>query len=97
MGAFQQKPGQFALFKNDKQGNDARPDYRGDGLDLDGTPITVAAWLKPTKSGGKFMACQIQPKDRDRHSEPPPEKRVPGKGSAETPGSFDEMEDSIPF
>ena len=57
--AYEQKPGQFVLFKNDKDGNESRPDYRGDGLDLDGKPIQVAAWIKQGKKG-KFMACNIQ-------------------------------------
>ena len=57
--AYEQKPGQFVLFKNDKDGNESRPDYRGDGLDLDGNPIQVAAWIKQGKKG-KFMACNIQ-------------------------------------
>ena len=37
--AFEPKPGQFSLFKNDKGDNDARPDYTGDGADLDGNQI----------------------------------------------------------
>ncbi len=30
--AYEQKPGDFTLFKNDKEGNEKRPDYTGNGL-----------------------------------------------------------------
>ena len=91
--AYQQKPGEFILFKNDKQENPSRPDYTGDGLGLDGVPIRVAAWIKQGKNG-KFMACKIQPKVREqttRKSEPVPNKREEGLG-----GVID-MDSDIPF
>lgn len=72
MGTFQAKPGQFSLFKNDKKGNDSRPDYRGDGMSLDGTPIEVAAWIKQTVKGDKYMACKIQPKKKQQTSDDEP-------------------------
>ena len=81
--AYEQKPGQFVLFKNDKAGNDKRPDYRGDGLDLNGNPIEVAAWIKEGKKG-KFMSCTIKPKE--------------AKGAEKKPaGRFDDMESDVPF
>jgi len=81
--AYEQKPGQFLLFKNNKDGNESRPDYRGDGIGLDGEPITVSAWIKQGKKG-KFMACNIQAKTRgEPHKE---EKTIPT-----------DMESDIPF
>ena len=60
--AYEQKPGQFSLFKNDKTGGkETWPDYRGTGLDLDGNSISVSCWLKEGKSG-KFMSCSISVK-----------------------------------
>lgn len=64
--AYEHKPGSFSLFKNDKQGNEKRPDYTGEGMSLDGTPIKVSAWLKDGAKG-KFMSCSIQGKT---HGEP---------------------------
>lgn len=61
--AYEPKPGSFSLFRNDKDGVEARPDYTGEGLNMDGTPIRVSAWLKQGKSG-KFMSCNIQPKNK---------------------------------
>jgi hypothetical protein len=57
--AYEPKAGQFSLFKNDKGDNENRPDYRGDGLDLNGRPIEVAAWLKQGKKG-KFLSCNLK-------------------------------------
>jgi len=57
--AYEHKPGTFSLFKNDKGGNEARPDYRGEGKDLQGKSIEVAAWLKEG-SKGKFMSCTFK-------------------------------------
>ena len=64
--AYEQKAGEFVLFKNDKGDNDKRPDYRGDGMDLDGNAIEVAAWIKEGKKG-KFMSCRIKLKEAKRH------------------------------
>ena len=79
--AYEQRPGQFALFKNDKRGNEKAPDYTGDGLDLSGKPIKVAAWLKDGKKG-KFMSCNIQAKtrgesERNPQQEPSDDDSIP--------------------
>jgi hypothetical protein len=60
--AYEHKPGTFSLFKNDKGDNDRRPDYTGEGLSLDGTPIKVSAWLKQGAKG-KFMSCKFEEKN----------------------------------
>ena len=57
---WEHKPGQFALFKNQEKKSEKAPDYRGNGMNLDGQMIEVAAWLKDGKNG-KFMSCQIKP------------------------------------
>ena len=59
--AYEHKPGTFSLFKNDKQGNEKRPDYTGEGIDAEGNAIRVSAWLKDGAKG-KFMSCRIEPK-----------------------------------
>jgi hypothetical protein len=82
--AYEHKPGSFSLFKNDKQGNEKRPDYTGEGVSLDGTPIKVSAWLKDGAKG-KFMSCKFEHK-----SEMPPRKLV-----AKAPVEPDS--DPIPF
>ena len=81
--AYEQKPGDFALFKNDKEGNDKRPDYTGTGVDLDGSRIKVSAWIKQGAKG-KFMSCRFQPMTR---GEPAPTKPAPQ----------DDTDSDIPF
>ena len=79
--SYEHKPGTFSLFKNDKQGNDKRPDYTGTGADADGNPIRVSAWLKDGQKG-KFMSCRIEPQQ---------EKAKPA------PAKPDDLDDDIPF
>lgn len=57
--AYEHKAGTFSLFKNDKGDNESRPDYKGEGKDLDGKAIEVAAWLKDG-GRGKFMSCTLK-------------------------------------
>ena len=64
--AYEHKPGTFALFKNDKGDNPKRPDYRGDGMDLEGNAIEVSAWLRDGNKG-KFMSCTFKLKEAKRH------------------------------
>lgn len=49
------------LFKNDKQGNDKRPDYTG-SINVDGTDYQLSAWIKTSKANTKFMSLSVQPK-----------------------------------
>lgn len=58
--AFEHKPGGFSLFKNQDKKSENHPDYRGDGLDLNGNKVQVACWLKKGKNG-TFMSCAISP------------------------------------
>lgn len=48
-----------ALFKNDKEGNENRPDYRGN-VNVEGKDFEISAWLKTAKSGVKYMSLSIQ-------------------------------------
>ena len=68
--AYENKPGEFALFKNEKEGNDKRPDYKGDGLDLQGNAVEVACWIKEGKKG-KFMSCRFKVKEGGKRGAKP--------------------------
>lgn len=55
------------LKKNDKQGNDNRPDYRG-SINVDGVDYWLSAWIKTGRdgtklAGQKYMSLSVQPKD----------------------------------
>lgn len=81
-----------ALFRNDKQGNDNWPDYRGQA-EVGGVQYWVSAWINESKKDGtKFMSLKFQPKQAAQH-----------KGGAKNPpaqraaASAPEFDDSIPF
>ena len=61
------------LFKNDKKGNDKRPDYRGTAV-IDGVDLNISAWIKASqKTGDKFMSLRFEPKK----AAPPKATRAP--------------------
>jgi len=63
--AYVPKPGSFVLFKNDKKQTETHPDYRGDGMDMNGEPVWVSAWIREGAKG-KFMSCSMQHKNKDQ-------------------------------
>ena len=61
------------LFKNDKQGNDKRPDYRGSCV-IDNVDMNISAWIKASKkTGDKFMSLKFEAK----RAAPPKPKAAP--------------------
>lgn len=58
--AYEKKPGDMAVFKNDRKERDTHPDYTITGLTLDGKPMKGALWLKEDRNGKKFMAGKIE-------------------------------------
>jgi uncharacterized protein (DUF736 family) len=58
-----------ALFKNDKEGNDNRPDYKGQG-NVNGVEVWISAWIKKSANGTTFMSLSFRRKDEDKHSRP---------------------------
>jgi len=78
-----------ALFKNNKQGNERRPDYTGT-LNVAGTDYQLSAWLKSSKGGDKYMSLSVQPK---RGAD---DKR-PERGQPVAASAAPEFEDEIPF
>lgn len=73
-----------ALFKNDKQGNEKRPDYRGP-LNVDGKELEMAAWIRKSEKGVTYMSVTVQPKKEQGGGDP--------KGSSQA----DDFDDPIPF
>lgn len=57
---YEKRPGDVAIFRNDKKEKDTHPDYRLSGLGLDGLPIKGGLWLKTDKNGQKFFAGKIE-------------------------------------
>ena len=83
MATYERKPGEFILFKNNKQ-KDNQPDWKGEGLGFDGVPFDIAGWVKQGKS--EFITGRISQKF---------EKKEPPK-DATPPKSYPENDD-LPF
>lgn len=77
-----------SLFKNDKGGNESRPDYRGD-VCIGGDVYKVAGWIKEG-SKGKYMSLSFQPKDEQQQVSTP----APRAKAAPAP-AFDDSD--VPF
>jgi hypothetical protein len=60
--AFELKDGQGTFFKNDKEGNEKRPDYRGE-LNVGGTIYRISGWIKEGQKG-KWMSLSCEAKDK---------------------------------
>jgi len=76
MAKYEQREGQGALFKNEKE-KDTHPDYRGD-ITIGGAKYWLSAWIKTGKNG-KYMSLSAKPK----------EEKTP-EGVKYKPGALDE-------
>lgn len=91
--AYEHKDGFGALFQNDKGGNDARPDYKGDCM-IDGVMMEIAGWKKQGQKGS-YLSLKIQPK---REQPPASQQADPqAAGSNMDPAGYPDMDDEIPF
>jgi uncharacterized protein (DUF736 family) len=74
------------LFKNDKDGNEKRPDYRGSAT-IAGVELNISAWIKRSqKTGDAYMSLSFEPKKNA------PKKDTRAPVMDETP-----FNDDIPF
>ena len=78
---YEVKPGSMSLFKNDRKETENQPDYKGSGKQLDGTEVWVAAWIKTSATGTKYMSLSITAKEQAAAPTPSPKP----------------LDDSIPF
>jgi hypothetical protein len=99
-----------ALFKNDKQGNDDWPDYRGQ-INVNGEDFWISAWLKTSKKDGtKYMSLAVQPNDKKQSSQSSrqparqpsrqPDRQPPRQHRAPDPQPYDvddQFNDDLPF
>jgi len=56
------------LFKNDKEGNPKRPDYKGHG-EIQGVEYWLSAWVKESQNGKKYMSLSFTLKDPNKDRE----------------------------
>jgi uncharacterized protein (DUF736 family) len=84
--AYENKPGNGALFKNDRKEKETHPDYRGD-LNVDGRAYWLNAWVKSTKDGKKYFSVAVKPKEA--------REEKPQTLAQQRPNDFDD--DKLPF
>ena len=82
------------LAKNDKQGNESRPDYRG-SINVDGTEYWLSAWIKTGRdgtklAGQKYMSLSVKPKD-----EPVAYAPAPAPAAAPAPRMTQDQRDAM--
>ena len=70
------------LFRNDKEGNDKRPDYKG-SAEIEGVQYWVSAWIRDGAKG-KFMSMKYERKEQQAAPQP-------------APAPVDSFDDDIPF
>ena len=85
--AFEQNNMSGALFANNKDGNDARPDYKG-SITIDGKKYWLSGWKKKSEMGKAYMSLAAQPVEVPDTK--PPKKKKPTKHDIED-------DDEIPF
>jgi hypothetical protein len=94
--AYEPKDGSGVLFKNDKEGNESRPDYKGNIL-INGVEYELASWIKDGKKG-KFMSLSAKVRERKDVSgqqAAPAQHRPAQQAPAPAWDGFDDS--SIPF
>jgi hypothetical protein len=79
-----QKEGQGVLFKNNKKEKDSQPDYTGT-VTVGGEQKRLAAWLKISGKGTKYMSIQVSEQQERQEPKPAPK------------GDFTDMSDDVPF
>lgn len=77
-----------ALFKNDKGGNEKRPDYKG-SAEIEGVQYWVSAWIREGAKG-KFMSMKYERKEQQSAAPKPQAAAVPSAG-------YGAVDDGIPF
>lgn len=84
-----------ALFKNDKQGNDNWPDYRGQ-INIEGTDYWISAWLKTSKKdNSRYMSLSVQPMQKKQSSGK--QNQQQGRQRRPEPPQDDFADSKIPF
>ena len=90
----------FALFKNDKGDNQARPDYRGE-LTIDGKVYRISGWIKEIKSGPKvgekFIGGSVDLDPKKNGTAQPQPASDPSKSAYDKPAPSAASTEDVPF
>ena len=93
--AYEPKAGSLTLFRNDRKEKDSHPDYKGDGMDLNGNLVWVSAWVKEG-ARGQFFSISMQKKEQKPAA--PVAKPAPRQAARQAPPQMldDDLSD-VPF
>ncbi len=81
------------LTKNDKAGNEKRPDYRG-FLNVSGVDYELAGWIRKRKSDGQpFLSLTVQPAKPKPAADPGAAAPAATPAPAQTPPA----DEALPF
>jgi|GEM_PF-429803 len=89
------------LARNDKQGNESRPDYRG-SINVEGREYWLSAWIKTGRdgtklAGQKYMSLSVKPKDAPAadYAPAPAYASAPAPAAAPAPRMTQDQRDAI--
>ena len=86
--AYEMKPGQGSLFKNDKKTSDSHPNLKGKIMLPNGEVRWMSAWTKTTTAGEKWISLNVGELVQ----------QAGGSGYAQAaPVARVELDDDIPF
>lgn len=106
--AYEQNPNSGSLFRNEKKNAPNQPDYEGNAL-IGGKTYRIAAWLKTSKNGIKYMSLAFNEPQPVHQSALNTQQSAPIPASTPTPTprpaprpapvqeSLDPQEDDLPF
>ena len=92
---YRQKPNQFNLFINKNRREDKHPYYQGTIGLPDGSQMEMAAWIKETKGGEKYLSGKLSEPRQPKDHAPPADNSYAKEPEAKQPDEG--WTDSIPF
>ena len=93
--AYTPKAGSLTLFRNDRKEKDSHPDYKGDGMDLEGNLVWVSAWVKEGAKG-QFFSISMQKKEQPASAPAPIQRTAPRQAQTPAP-DFADIDSDLPF
>lgn len=95
--AYEQNPNSGSLFRNEKKNAPNQPDYEGNAL-IGGKTYRIAAWLKTSKNGIKYMSLAFNEPQPVQQTAPAPAP-TPRPAPAPAPASqgLEPLPDDLPF
>ena len=92
-----QSVGNGALFKNDKQGVETRPDYTGTAKIWD-KEFFLSAWIKKSQSGKTYMSLSFKINEKGSQAQSTqPAGQATAQPTDQAPAASAPVDDDIPF